>query len=92
MKTLNYSAARQGLTRAMNTVVEDCAPLLITRAKGGDCVLMSLADYESLEETAYLLRSPANAARLLKAVHDAQKGVKGVSRSIEALEAMEAPA
>jgi antitoxin YefM len=51
---------------------------------------MSLADYESLEETAYLLRSPANAARLLKAVSDAQKGVKkGISRSIEALEAME---
>lgn len=68
MKTVTYTAARATLARTMDEVTEDHAPVLITRQKGEPVVMMSLADYEALEETAYLLKSPANAERLLRSM------------------------
>ncbi|WP_140412587.1 type II toxin-antitoxin system prevent-host-death family antitoxin, partial [Escherichia coli] len=53
MRTISYSEARQNLSATMMKAVEDHAPILITRQNGEACVLMSLEEYNSLEETAY---------------------------------------
>jgi len=68
MQTINYTTARAHLAETMDRVNEDRAPLLVTRQKGEPVVMMSLAEYNALEETAYLLRSPANAERLIKSI------------------------
>jgi antitoxin YefM len=74
MKSITYTAARENLANTINRVCEDHAPVIITRNRDQAVVLMSLADYESLEETAYLLRSPANAKRLLASLDAIKKG------------------
>lgn len=81
MKAVSYSEARQNLSATMVKTVEDRAPILITRQNGESCVLMSLEEYNSLEETAYLMRSPKNARRLMDSV-DSLKSGKGVERDI----------
>ena len=68
MDAVNYSYTRQHLTAVMDKVGQDHAPLMITRQKGAPVVMMSLDDYNALEETAYLLRSPKNVQRLMNAV------------------------
>ena len=82
MKTINYSEARQNLAATMVKTIEDRAPILITRQNGEPCVLMSLEEYESLEETAYLMRSPANAVRLMASIEELRAG-KGVERKLD---------
>lgn len=74
MRSISYSEARQNLSATMMKTVEDHAPILITRQNGEACVLMSLEEYNSLEETAYLLRSPANARRLMNAIESLKAG------------------
>jgi len=68
MDAVNYSYTRQNLTAVMDKVRQDHAPVMITRQKGAPVVMMSLDDYNALEETAYLLRSPKNVQRLMNAV------------------------
>lgn len=68
METTTYSRARQHLAEIMDRVSDDRAPVLITRQNGKAVVMMSLDDYNALEETAYLLRSPKNAKRLIASV------------------------
>ncbi len=80
MRTISYSEARQNLSATMIKTVEDRAPVVITRQNGEACVLMSLEEYNSLEETAYLLRSPNNAKRLLDSIESLKDG-NGVERS-----------
>lgn len=58
----------------MNRVCEDHNPLIITRQKEKPVVMMSLEDYNAIEETLYLLRSPRNAQRLREALKRAEKG------------------
>lgn len=65
----------------MIQTVEDRSPILITRQNGESCVLMSLEEFNSLEETAYLLRSPKNARRLMDSV-DSLKNGNGVERNV----------
>ena len=67
MNQYTYSELRANLKTAPGRVVEDHVVIVVERARGGDAVLMSREDYESLNETAYLLRSPVNAQRLLAA-------------------------
>jgi len=74
MRTINYTAARQNFAETMDQVNADRAPVLVTRQKGEPVVMMSLADFNAMEETAYLLRSPANAERLLKSVNSLRAG------------------
>ncbi|MBG0749873.1 MULTISPECIES: YoeB-YefM toxin-antitoxin system antitoxin YefM [Pectobacterium] len=81
MRTISYSEARQNLSATMMKTVEDRAPILITRQNGESCVLMSLEEYNSLEETAYLLRSPANAKRLMNSIESLKAG-NGEERDI----------
>ena len=68
MNALSYTAARAHLARTMDQVNEDHEPVIITRQNGESVVMMSLADFNAWQETTYLLRSPANAKRLLEAV------------------------
>lgn len=82
MKTLTYSETRQNLAKTMDKVIKDHSPIIITRSKGkGDVVMMSLEEYESLQETFYLLKSPKSAKRLLDAVKGLEKG-KGIKREL----------
>ncbi|MBS9436424.1 type II toxin-antitoxin system prevent-host-death family antitoxin [Photorhabdus noenieputensis] len=74
MKSIGYSVAKENLASIMDQVVQDCTPILITRQNGGDCVIISSAEYASLEETAYLLRSSANAKHLLKSLEQVNSG------------------
>ena len=74
MDTLSYSYTRQHFASVMDKVNEDRAPLLVTRQSGKPVVVMSLDDYNALEETAYLLRSPENARRLAESVAQLRQG------------------
>ena len=74
MLSLSYTQARATLARTMTRVCQDRAPVLITRQNEESVVMMSLSDYESLEETAHLLRSPRNARRLLESIEQLEAG------------------
>lgn len=74
MDAITYTAARQNLARTMDAVCENHTPIVITRQKAEAVVMMSLADYNSIQETAYLLSHPANAERLRASVADAEAG------------------
>ena len=81
MDAITYSTARANLAKTMDRVCEDHAPIIITRNGGQSVVMVSLDDYQALEETAYLLRNPANARRLLSAVGQLVEG-KGKLREL----------
>jgi antitoxin YefM len=81
MKAITYTAARENLASTIDRVCRDRAPVIITRKRDQSVVMLSLDDYEQLEETAYLLRSPKNARLLLSAVADLQRG-KGRTRKV----------
>lgn len=68
MNTINYSTICANLAQTMKQVCNDHAPVIITRKKGAPVVLISLEDYQALEETLYLLHSHANARRLLDSI------------------------
>lgn len=74
METISYTAARRHLARTMEKVCEDHAPVILTRSKAQSVVMTSLEDYEALRETAYLLRAPKNAQRLLTSVTELEDG------------------
>ena len=81
IKSITYTEARESLAKTMNRVCEDNAPVIITRKRDQAVVMLSLAEYESLQETAHLLRSPANAKRLLKSIESLQRG-RGVRKKL----------
>ena len=81
MDTITYSDARANLAKTMDRVCDDRAPVVITRRNGGAVVMLSLRDYEGLEETAHLLTSPANARRLLESLEELKAG-GGVERRL----------
>jgi len=68
MEAISYTNARSNLAKTMEKVCEDHGPVIITRRNENSVVLMSLEDFQALEETAYLLRSPKNARRLLESI------------------------
>lgn len=74
MKTMTYSESRARYAETLDSVVNDAEPVVITRAGHEPVVIVSKRDYESLVETAYLLRSPANARRLLAAIERLEAG------------------
>ena len=74
MKAISYTAARQNLAKTMESVCKDHAPVIVTRKKTDSVVIMSLEDYEALEETAYLLRSPKNTRRLIESIAQLEEG------------------
>ncbi len=76
-----YTNFRQQLKSYLDKVRNTHAPLFVTSANGEDVVVLSKSDYESMEETFYLLKSPKNAARLLQGIDDYEKGL-GKERSL----------
>jgi len=74
MKAITYTAARENLAATMDRVCEDAEAVVITRNRDQAVVMVSLAEYQALEETAYLMRSPKNAARLRSALRSMAKG------------------
>lgn len=74
MKAITYTAARQNLAKTFEKVCMDHDPVVVTRKSAHSVVIMSLEDYEALEETAYLLRSPKNTRRLLESIAQLEKG------------------
>jgi antitoxin YefM len=73
MTTTNYTNFRQDLKAFLDNVNANHTPLIVTRPKGEDVVVLSKADFDSIEETFYLLRNPKNAMRLLKGLEDYEK-------------------
>lgn len=74
MDTITYTSARAHLAKTMDRVCDDHEPVIITRNGERSVVLLSLEDFKTLEETSYLLRSPANAKRLLAAIEQLAQG------------------
>lgn len=74
MKTMSYTESRKRYAEVLDSVVNDREEVVITRAGHEPVVIISLADFESLRETAHLLRSPANARRLLDAMQRLESG------------------
>lgn len=84
MKTMSYTESRAKYAEVLDGVVNDREEVVITRAGHEPVVIVSLADYQSLRETAYLMRSPANARRLLDAMERLEAGLGEVREPIEA--------
>lgn len=81
MDAITYTTARANLADTMNRVCEDHEAIIITRNGQQSVVMLSLEDYKALEETAYLLRAPKNARRLLDAIASLEEGC-GKERSL----------
>ncbi len=84
MQAVTYSEARANFAAMLDKVNDDHAPVLITRQQGKPAVLMSLEDFSAWEETAYLLRSPANARRLKAAIDRLNQG-QGMEKNLSDL-------
>ena len=83
MKSISYTTARSNLAKTMDQVCEDHAPIAITRQGEGAVVVISMDDYQSLEETAYLLRSPKNTRRLIESIAELEGGTGQEKELIE---------
>jgi len=81
MRSKTYTEVREKLSDIIEKVCEDHDPLIITKRRDKAVVLISLEDYESLEETAYLLKSPRNARRLLESIKELEEG-SGTERNL----------
>jgi antitoxin YefM len=81
MDAITYTEAREHLAETLKRVCRDHDPVIVTRKREDAVVMISLEDYDSLTETAYLLKSPANARRLLASIGELQKG-KGKARKL----------
>lgn len=81
MKALTYTAVRGNLAKTMKKVCDDHDPVIITRKQHDTVIMMSLEDYEALNETAYLLHSPKNTRRLLESIEELEKG-RGKERKL----------
>ncbi|MGA9991930.1 MAG: type II toxin-antitoxin system prevent-host-death family antitoxin [Thiobacillaceae bacterium] len=81
MDALTYTSARANLAQTMDRVCDNHEALIITRNKAQAVVMMSLEDYQALAETAYLLRSPKNARRLLESMAQLESG-QGAERTL----------
>jgi antitoxin YefM len=83
MKTMTYSESRARYAQTLDAVLDDAEPVEITRVGHDSVVIVSKREYESLLETAYLLRSPANARRLLASIERLEQGAGTVRDLIQ---------
>ena len=81
MDVISYSDTRERLKEVMDRVVADHQPVVISRQKAESVVMVSLADWHSIEETMHLLSSPTNAARLKASIQELDAG-KGIERQL----------
>ena len=73
---MSYTESRARYAEVLDSVIDDREEIVITRAGHEPVVIVSLADFESLKETAYLMRSPANARRLLDAMESSRPAME----------------
>ncbi|MDD5597891.1 MAG: type II toxin-antitoxin system prevent-host-death family antitoxin [Victivallaceae bacterium] len=88
MNALSYTALRANLASTMERVCADHDPVIITKKREPSVVMISLEDYESMEETAFLMRNPENVKRLLRSIEEMKQG-KCIKKTVEELEALE---
>lgn len=88
MKTLSSTELRANLSSVMDQVIDDHAPVIVTRAKGRPVVMVSLEDWASMDETTYLLASPANRSALLASIAELDAG-RMVTKTLADIAAME---
>ncbi|MCX4787247.1 MULTISPECIES: type II toxin-antitoxin system Phd/YefM family antitoxin [unclassified Streptomyces] len=81
MRTMTYTESRAKYAETLNAVVDDREEVIVTRAGHEPVVIVALDEYESLKETAYLLRSPENARRLLASIERLESGA-GIAREL----------
>ncbi|MCK5101155.1 MAG: type II toxin-antitoxin system prevent-host-death family antitoxin [Cyclobacteriaceae bacterium] len=81
MEITTYSNFRQNLKSFMDLVLSTRSPLFVTRSKGNDIVVLSKSDYESMQETLYLLGSPNNSERLARGIDEYNRG-EGIKRDL----------
>jgi len=74
MDAITYTKVRAHLAQTIDLVCENHEPVIITKKNDRSVVMLSLEDYQALEETSYLLRSPKNARRLLDAINELDSG------------------
>ncbi len=74
MNAITYTEARAKLADTITRVCEDHNPVIITKKSDMAVVMISLSDYEALEETSYLLRSPKNTQRILESIRELESG------------------
>ncbi len=74
MNAISYTAVRANLAKTMDRLCDDHNPVVITRKNERSVVMLSLEDYEALEETSYLLRSPKNLKRLVESLSQLENG------------------
>jgi antitoxin YefM len=84
MDIVNYTDARQNLKEIMDRVVADMTEIVVTRQKGDAVVMVSLAEWNSINETLHLLSSPKNAERLLTAIRELEAGTGAEHELVEA--------
>lgn len=83
MKTITFSQTRQSLADTMNDVIDNHSPVVITRQNKESVVMISLEDYKSMEETAYLMQSINNASRLNSSIQELESGLSKERELIE---------
>ena len=81
MQTINFSQTRQNLASTFDSVVDNCTPVIVTRQNKEPVVIISMKDYRSMEETAYLMQSHANAERLNRSIAQLEAGL-GTQREL----------
>ena len=84
MRVINFSEARNNLKQVIDSVVDDADYAVISRRDAPDAVLMSLDTFNSLAETVYLLKSPANAARLARSIEEFREGKTSAGKLADA--------
>ncbi len=81
MNAISYTTARNNFASTMEKVCDDHDPVIVTRKNNKSVIIISLEDYESLKETAYLLQSPKNIKRLLESIEELESG-NGTQREL----------
>ncbi len=81
MTAINVTRFRETLKESLEEVVDNHEALIVTRPNGQNVVVLSYEDYAAVEETSYLLRSPANARRLKESLESFEKGL-GTERKL----------
>ncbi|MGW7270467.1 type II toxin-antitoxin system Phd/YefM family antitoxin [Streptomyces sp. NPDC054864] len=81
MRTMTYTESRAKYAETLNAVTDDREEVIVTRAGREPVVIVALEEYESLKETAYLLRNPENARRLLASIDRLENG-RGTVREL----------
>ncbi|HYF06618.1 MAG TPA: type II toxin-antitoxin system prevent-host-death family antitoxin [Acetobacteraceae bacterium] len=82
MSHISYTELRQNLAKVMDEVCDSGAPMVVTRQGRRSVVMISEAEFEAMQETLHLLRTPANARHVMESVAQADAG-RLIEREIE---------